>query len=131
MLPSAVEEILRLSDTGGSGVPRYAREDIEIAGERIRAGEAVILNGGAGNHDERVFADPERFEVARHPNPHLTFGYGPRFCIGAPLARIELQTVFARLVQRLPGLRLAVPMDQLAVRADLLTGGLTRLPVTW
>jgi pentalenolactone synthase len=131
LLPTAVEEILRLSDTGGSGVPRYARADIEIAGVTIRAGHAVILNGGAGNHDERVFADPEQFDVARHPNPHLTFGYGPRFCIGAPLARIELETVFARLVRRFPTLRLAVPMDQLSVRADLLTGGLTALPVTW
>ena len=131
LLASAVEEILRLSDTGGSGVPRYAREDIEIAGVTIRAREAVILNGGAGNHDERVFADPDRFDVARHPNPHLTFGYGPRFCIGAPLARIELQAVFGRLFHRIPTLRLAVPMDQLAIRADLLTGGLTQLPVTW
>jgi pentalenolactone synthase len=131
LLPAAVEEILRLSDTGGSGVPRYAREDVEIAGVTIRAGEAVMLNGGAGNHDERVFADPDRFDVARHPNPHLTFGHGPRFCIGAPLARIELQTVFARLFQRFPTLRLAVPMDELAIRADLLTGGLDQLPVTW
>jgi pentalenolactone synthase len=131
LLHTAVEEILRLSDTGGSGVPRYAREDIEVAGVTIRAGEAVVLSGGAGNHDERVFADPDRFDVARHPNPHLTFGHGPRFCIGAPLARIELQAVFARLFSRFPTLRLAVPMDQLVVRTDLLTGGLTRLPVAW
>lgn len=131
LLPGAVEEILRLSDTGGSGVPRYAREDVEIAGVSIRAGEAVILNAGAGNHDERVFVDPDRFDIGRQPNPHLTFGHGPRFCIGAPLARIELQTVFARLFQRFPTLRLAVPMELLAVRADLLTGGLTSLPVTW
>jgi cytochrome P450 len=131
LLPTAVEEILRLSDTGRGGVPRYAREDVELAGLTIRAGEAVLLNGGAGNHDDRVFADPERFDVARHPNPHLAFGHGPRFCIGAPLARIELQAVFARLVQRFPTLRLAVPMDQLHVRSDMLTGGLTALPVTW
>src|SRR5215471_11054161 len=102
VLPTAVEEILRLSDSGGSGVPRYAREDIEVAGVAIRAGEAVVLSGGAGNHDKRVFADPDRFDVARHPNPHLTFGHGPRFCIGAPLARIELQAVFARLFGRFP-----------------------------
>jgi cytochrome P450 len=131
LLPTAVEEILRLSDTGGSGVPRYARSDLEIAGASIRAGEAVLLNGGAGNHDEHAFADPERFDIARTPNPHLTFGYGPRFCIGAPLARIELQAVFGRLVPRFPTLRLAVPMDELRVRTDLLTGGLTELPVTW
>jgi pentalenolactone synthase len=131
LLPTAVEEILRLSDTGGSGVPRYARDDVQVGGVTIRAGEAVLLNGGAGNHDGRVFGDPERFDVARHPNPHLTFGFGPRFCIGAPLARIELQAVFAGLVRRFPTLRLAVPMERLRVRDDLLTGGLTELPVTW
>jgi len=131
LLPTAVEEILRLSDTGEGGVPRYAREDVEIGGVTIRAGDAVMLNGGAGNHDERAFPDPGCFDVRRHPNPHLTFGHGPRFCIGAPLARIELQTVFARLVQRFPTLRLAAPIDELAVRADLLTGGLRALPVTW
>ncbi len=131
LLTTAVEEILRLSDAGGSGVPRYARADIEFAGVRIRAGDAVILNGGAGNHDELVFADAERFDIAREPNPHLTFGYGPHFCIGAPLARIELQAVFARLIPRFPTLRLAVPLEQLRVRSDLLTGGLTELPVEW
>src|SRR5215467_1706317 len=131
LLPTAVEEILRLSDTGGSGVPRYAKADLEVGGVRIQAGDAVIMNGGAGNHDGRAFPDPERFDVARRPNPHLTFGHGPRFCIGAPLARIELQTVFARLFGRFPTLSLATPMDQLVVRTDLLTGGLTRLPVSW
>ena len=131
LLPTAVEEILRLSDTGGSGVPRYARADIEFAGVTIRVGDAVVLNGGAGNHDERVFADPDRFNIAREPNQHLTFGYGPHFCIGAPLARIELQAVFARLIPRFPRLRLAVPLEQLRVRRDLLTGGLTGLPVVW
>ena len=131
LLPTAVEEILRLSDTGTTGVPRYARADIDFAGVRIAAGEAVVLNGGAGNRDACVFADPERFDVARHPNPHLAFGYGPRFCIGAPLARIELRAVFARLIPRFPALRLAVPMEDLRVRSDRLTGGLAALPVAW
>jgi cytochrome P450 len=131
LVPTAIEEILRLSDTGGGGVPRYAREDIDVAGVSIGAGELVMLSGGAGNHDERVFADPDRFDLTRQPNPHLTFGYGPRFCIGAPLARIELQAVFGRLLARFPSLRLAVPLDELRVRSDLLTGGLTELPVSW
>src|SRR5215469_3269656 len=131
LLSTAVEEILRLSDTGGGGVPRYARADIEFAGVTIKAGDAVVLNGGAGNHDERVFADADRFDIAREPNQHLTFGYGPYFCIGAPLARIELQAVFGRLIPRFPMLRLAVPFEQLQVRSDLLTGGLTELPVVW
>jgi cytochrome P450 len=131
LLSTAVEEILRVSDTGRSGLPRYARADIDIGGVTIAAGEAVLLSGGAGNHDERVFADPDRFDVARQPNPHLTFGHGPHFCIGAPLARIELQAVFARLIPRFPTLRLATPVEQLRVRSELLTGGLAELPVTW
>jgi len=131
LLTSAVEEILRLSDTGAGGLPRYAHEPIEIGGVTIQPGEAVLLSAGAANHDELVFAEPDRFVVDRHPNPHFTFGYGPRFCIGAPLARIELQAVFARLIPRFPTLRLAVPLEHLRLRRDLLTGGLFELPATW
>src|SRR5215831_4984677 len=124
LLTSAVEEILRASTTGGGGLPRYPREDIEIGGVTLGAGEAVLLDLGAANHDERAFHDPGRFDIARQPNSHLAFGYGPRFCIGAPLARIELQAVFDRLVPRFPTLRLAVPIEQLRIRADL-------LPAAW
>ena len=129
-LMSAVEEILRQSDTGAGGVPRYARADVDIGGVTIHAGEAVLLDLGAANYDEQAFADPDHFEIGRQPNPHLTFGHGPRFCIGAPLARMELQAVFSRLIPRFPTLRLTVPIDQLRVR-DVLTGGLEALPVTW
>jgi pentalenolactone synthase len=131
LVTTAVEEILRASATGGGGLPRYPRAVIEIGGVTMPAGDAVLLDIGAANHDERAFEDPERFDVARRPNAHLAFGYGPRFCIGAPLARIELQAVFERLGPRFPTLRLAVPIDQLETRDDLLTGGLVELPVTW
>jgi cytochrome P450 len=131
LVPSAVEEILRASDTGAGGLTRYARADIDIGGVTIRAGEAVLLNEGAANHDERVFAASDRFDISRPANPHLTFGYGPRFCLGAPLARMELQAVFARLVPRFPTLCLAVPLEELRVRSELLTGGLFELPVRW
>ena len=130
-MATAVEEMLRFSKGAGGGLPRYARADIDLGGATIRAGEAVLLSPGAANHDAQVFADPDRFDIAREPNPHLTFGYGPRFCIGAPLARVELQAVFSQLVPRFPTLRLATPADQLVFRDDLLTGGLAELPVTW
>ncbi|MQA86384.1 MAG: cytochrome P450 [Streptosporangiales bacterium] len=131
LLPAAVEEILRGGGTGGGGVPRYAREDIDVGGVTVRAGELLLLDTGAANHDERVFAGPDRFDVTRPPSPHVTFGHGPHYCIGAPLARIELQAVFGRLFQRFPTMRLAVPLERVKVRNDLLTGGLDELPVTW
>jgi cytochrome P450 len=131
LLAGAVEEVLRASATGGAGMPRYARADIEVGDVKIRAGDAVLLDRGAANHDERAFDDPDRFEVARTPNLHLTFGHGARFCIGAPLARIELQAVLGRLIPRFPSLRLTTPIEQLRTRDDMLTGGLAGLPVTW
>lgn len=77
------------------------------------------------------FADPARFDITRGGAGHLTFGHGPRYCVGAPLARIELQAVFSQLVPRFPTMHLAVPLDEVAVRRDTLTGGLAELPVTW
>ncbi len=131
LLTSAVEEILRASLGGGGGLPRYAHETIEVGGVTIRAGEAVLLDIGAANHDQRAFTDPDRLDISRHSNPHLTFGHGPWYCIGAPLARVELHAVFSRLIARLPTLRLATSIDKLRIRDDLLTGGLAELPVTW
>jgi pentalenolactone synthase len=86
---------------------------------------------GAVTHDRSVFADPHRFDVARPAGAHLAFGHGGRYCIGAPLARIELQAVFSQLVSRFPTMRLAVPVEELKVRNDLLTGGFAELPVAW
>lgn len=131
LVTTAVEEILRLSNTGAFALPRYAREAIEIGDVTIQPGEAVLLSGGAANRDERVFGEPDSFTIERQPNPHLTFGYGSHFCIGAPLARIELQAVFARLLSRFPSLRLAVPLEDIHFRTHVLTGGLFELPVTW
>lgn len=133
LVPTAVEEILRLSNGGGgAGLPRYAREDIEVGGVTVKRGEAVLLSIGAANSDRAAFADPERFDVHRDTaSPHVAFGHGARYCIGAALARIELTAVFERLFQRIPTLRLAVPMAELEWRSHLLTGGFTSVPVTW
>ncbi|MFE4973674.1 cytochrome P450 [Kitasatospora sp. NPDC056651] len=132
LVPKAVEEILRASAKGtGGGIPRYAREDLEIDGTTVRAGDLVLLGHGAANHDPAVFPDPDRLDIARPTAAHVTFGHGARYCLGAPLARIELQAVFTRLVTHLPTLRLAVDADTLRVRRDALTGGLAELPVRW
>ncbi|MEU8150124.1 cytochrome P450 [Nonomuraea sp. NPDC048901] len=132
LLTGAIEEILRVPMVNGTGgIPRYARVDLEIGEVTVRAGELVLLHIGMANHDETMFADPERFDITREAMAHVSFGYGARYCIGAPLARIELQAVFARLIPRFPGMRLAVPVEELRVRADSLTAGLVSLPVKW
>ncbi|MCA2228138.1 cytochrome P450 [Nonomuraea aurantiaca] len=132
LLTGAIEEILRAPMVNGAGgIPRYARVDLEIGEVTVRAGELVLLHIGMANHDEKMFADPERFDVTREAMGHVSFGYGARYCIGAPLARLELQAVFARLIPRFPGMRLAVPVEELRVRADSLTSGLVSLPVKW
>ncbi|MFE3459487.1 cytochrome P450 [Nocardiopsis aegyptia] len=131
LVPGAVEEILRAPRKGGDGVPRYARVDFELAGVTIAAGDLVLCDIGSANHDPDAFADPGRVDVTRNASAHLGFGHGARYCLGAPLARVELRAVLEVLTRRLPGLRLAVAADELSTRRDVLTGGLTALPVTW
>jgi pentalenolactone synthase len=131
LVAGAVEEVLRAPDRGGRGIPRYARVDLEIRGVAVHAGDLVLLDTGAANHDASVFAEPDRFDITRSAAPHLTFGHGLRYCIGAPLARIELRTVFGHLTARFPAMRLAVPVSGLSVRTGTLTGGLVALPVVW
>jgi len=130
-IPAAVEETLRASGKGGGGIPRYARDDLEISGILVRAGELVLLDSGAANHDECVFPGPDRFDVNRSAVTHLTFGHGMRYCIGAPLARIELRAVFTQLIARYPAMRLATSAAELGLNRDTLAGGLAQLPVSW
>lgn len=132
LMSNAVEEVVRMSKTGESCVPRYANEDIAIAGITIRAGDLVLCDHYAAGFDDRVFDHPERFDVTRSPNPHLGFSHGMSYCIGAPLARLELQEVYAALFERLPGLRLDVPIEDIPMIDSLqLGGGLAELPMTW
>ena len=131
LVPNAVEETLRTSRRAGGAMVRYARTDLDIDGVAIKAGDLVLLEIGGGNHDPTVFANPDRVDITRHAATHLAFGYGARYCIGAPLARIELQTVFSQLVSRFPTLKLAADVEELAVRDDALTRGLIALPVRW
>jgi cytochrome P450 len=138
LVAPAVEEILRLplpTRASGAeqaiGLPRYANTDFTFGGVSIRTGELVILGVSAANRDERHFSEPDRFDVYRKPNPHLAFGHGPRICVGAPLARLELQMLVPALLHRFPTLRLAVAAESLRERAEVVTGGVMELPVTW
>ncbi|MDL4815445.1 cytochrome P450 [Actinomadura opuntiae] len=132
LVPTAVEEIIRCSIFTDHGVPAYTREPVEVGSVTIDAGELVVIFPDAANRDPRVFPDPDRFDITRRPEyGHLTFGYGPHFCIGAGLARLELQAVFGRLFQRLPGLRLAVPLEEIRIAEDRFLEGIAGVPVTW
>jgi pentalenolactone synthase len=126
-----VEEILRMSVTTGTGLLRYAREDVEIGGVRIARGDAVLVSSDAANRDASVFTDPDEFDSSRSPNVHLAFGDGAHVCIGANLARTELRIVFPALFRRFPGLRLAVDLDDIPVRSNRVTGGVGHVPVLW
>jgi cytochrome P450 len=86
---------------------RTATQDTKIAGVRIRAGDKVTLWYPSANRDDAVFEDPDRFDIARHPNEHLAFGHGQHFCLGAHLARMEIRVMFEELLRRLPDLEVA------------------------
>lgn len=133
LIPGAVEELMRATSTGGGvgGLPRYAKTDLDIDGVPIRRGDLILLDIGAANHDPTVFHDPDYLDVTRRATTHLGFGHGARYCIGAPLARIELKTVFAQLIPRFPTMRLNVDPTAITLRSDVLAGGLVELPVSW
>ncbi|MEJ2865693.1 cytochrome P450 [Actinomycetospora flava] len=130
---AVVEEVLRLAEPGGMGLLRYAHEDVTV-GEgaeevTIARGDGVVIVTSAANRDEGAFDAATAFDPDRSPNPHLSFGHGPHFCIGASLARTELRIGLTTLFTRLPGLALAVDPEQLSLHTERLTGGLDTLPV--
>ncbi|MEV5528821.1 cytochrome P450 family protein [Streptomyces prunicolor] len=112
LVPSAVDELLRFESPVTLGLIRYATEDIALGDVTIPRGDLVFVGVATANHDPRRFPEPERLDVARRDNPHLAFGHGPHYCLGAPLARLELQVTFSTLLQRHPHLELACrPVD--------------------
>lgn len=132
LVPKAVEELLRYVPLGsGGGIARYALEDVELSGGTVRAGEPVLVALAAANRDDSVFADADRLDLHRTQAPHVGFGHGPHHCLGAPLARMELQVALRTLLTRLPGLRFAVPAQDIEWKTGVATRGPARLPVTW
>jgi cytochrome P450 len=111
---------------------RVATEDVELGGVTIRAGEAVFPVNHSANRDAGVFDRPDEFRIDRpDAGGHLGFGYGIHYCVGAPLARLELQCAFGTLLARFPTLRPAVPLDELDWNEGHVVRGLRALPVTW
>ncbi|BCZ24177.1 cytochrome P450 [Mycobacterium senriense] len=130
VVANIVEELMRYLSIVHSQVDRIATEDLIIGGQLIRAGEYVMMSLLAGNWDAEFVDNPENFDVDRNTRGHLGFGYGVHQCIGANLARVEMQVAFATLARRLPGLGLAVPPEQLRFK-DANIYGMKELPVSW
>jgi cytochrome P450 len=130
VIANAVEELMRYLTIVHAQVDRVATEDLTIGGQLIRAGDKVLMNLPAGNWDSEFVRDPEDFDIDRNTRGHLGFGYGAHQCIGANLARVEMQVAFATLARRLPGLQLAVSPDALRFK-DSDIYGMKELPVTW
>jgi unspecific monooxygenase len=124
---ATVEELLRL-DAPLHLFTRYALEGIEVSGVRLKKGEKIGLLLGAANRDPERFPDPDSFDLRRDPNPHVAFGAGIHFCVGAPLARLEMATALPILFERLPGLRLT---EHAQVRDAFHFHGLKALNVAW
>jgi len=125
LMGTAVEEIIRWV------VPvkefmRTAQKDTEVRGVKIKKGDAVLLSYVSANHDEEVFTDPDKFDVGRDPNKHLSFGYGVHFCLGASLARMEINSFLTELIPRIKTIELAGDPELIST---LFVGGLKRLPI--
>ncbi|MFE0102372.1 cytochrome P450 [Streptomyces sp. NPDC059009] len=132
LLPGATEEILRTEIPGHGALLRVATQGVALpSGATVGRGEAVLAPMVAANHDPDRFPRPDAFDIRRADNRHLAFGFGPHFCLGAHLARVELQVALEAVVQRLPGLALAVPAAELNWSSGSRVCGLERLPVTW
>lgn len=131
LLDPAIEEILRYQPVIDHNRFQTALEDVRLGDHLVRAGDLVQPSINAANRDDAVFPDGARFEIARQPNPHLAFGHGAHHCLGAALARLELQTAFATLFRRFPTLAPAVPPERLCWHSGHVTLRLGELPVTW
>lgn len=131
LIGSAIEELLRYTTPFDRAKMRFAAEDVELGGQLIRRGESitVLLNGA--NRDEQHFPDPDRLEIARPTNKHLSFGAGIHYCLGAPLARLEAEIALNTLLHRLPRLRLMGSVTDLEWDLSDILYGVKHLPVAW
>jgi cytochrome P450 len=129
LIAGAVEELLRFVPLGaGSGFPRYATEDVQVGDVLVRAGEPVVVAVGAANRDALRFDDADELRIDRQPTAHLGFGHGVHHCLGAALARMELQEALRALLLELPGLQVA---GDIQWKTEMLVRGPVTMPVGW
>ncbi|MFJ2131527.1 cytochrome P450 [Streptomyces sp. NPDC087845] len=131
LIPASIDELLRLNPPGRIGLLRMATEDVELPSGTVRAGQGVLSPLIAAGHDPEKFPDPEEFVLHREGPSSLVFGAGPHYCLGAHLARVELEEAVAAVIARFPTLRLTVPPEELPWSTGLWAVSLRGLPVTW
>lgn len=127
----AVEELLRYLTIVQFGTVRVAREDVDFAGQHIRAGETVVASLAAADRDAAQFPEPDELDLARPAAQHVAFGHGIHQCLGQQLARVEMKIAYSALFRRFPALHLAVPPGEVPMRDDMFIYGVHRLPVAW
>jgi len=131
LIGPAVEEMKRYDGPSTSVVWRFPTEDVEVAGVAIPSGDPVLPLISAANRDPAAFADPDGFDIERTHLDHVSFGYGPHFCVGAALGRLEGSIALPPLLTRFPNLSLDAPRNELRFRGAFMTRGLFGLPVRW
>ncbi|MDN3241864.1 cytochrome P450 [Glycomyces tritici] len=131
LMPAAVEELLRYLTVAHNGIMRIAKEDAEIDGRRIRAGQHVTVVLQAANRDPHKYEAPGVLDIGRDAQGHMAFGHGVHQCVGQQLARVEMRIGFAKLIEAFSELRLAVPSEEIPMRSDMAVYGVHTLPVTW
>ncbi|MFD8979498.1 cytochrome P450 [Streptomyces sp. NPDC059564] len=130
LLPAAVEELLRHSHPNHTAIRRFPTEPVEIGGVRIPAGDTVLFSLASAHRDPARYADPDRFDIARADQGHLALGHGLHYCLGAPLARMQVTLALGALLRSLPGIRLASPAGDLRWTTTFRFHALRELPVT-
>ncbi|MGW1517644.1 cytochrome P450 family protein [Streptomyces sp. NPDC002287] len=130
LLPEAVEELFRYAVPNHSAIRRFPTEPVEIGGVRIPAGDTVLFSLAAAHRDSARYPEPDRFDIGRADKAHLALGHGVHYCLGAPLARMQVTLALEALLRRLPGLRLAVPAAELRWSTTFRFRALRALPVT-
>ncbi|HEX8870187.1 MAG TPA: cytochrome P450 [Lentzea sp.] len=131
LIGTAVDELLRFSRLMAATLPRVTTEAVELDGVRLEKGAAVLPIISAANRDPAVFPDPDRLDLGRDDAAPLAMGFGPHYCLGAQLAKLELRVALTSVLKRFPGLRLAVDESELTYRMETNVRALVSLPVTW
>ncbi len=127
-----MDELFRyVPHRNGVGIPRVAVEDVEVGGHLVRAGDVIYNAYVAANRDPDVFPDPDALDFDREDGPHLAFGHGPHHCLAAIMARMEAEVMIGAVLARFPGIRLAVPPEEVEFQRQGLIRGPRTLPVTW